>query len=423
MAPPVASFVVFAEMRTGSNQLEETLNTLPGVACHGEAFNPHFVGHQGRETLFGIDKAARDADPLALWAKMREETAGLAGFRFFHDHDRRVLDAVLADPTCAKVILTRDPAEAYVSQKIAEATGQWRITSTADRKVAKVRFDAEEYLERTERLSRFRAGLRRRLQAEGQAAFELDYRELLDETVLSGLARYLGRGDVRLRPSARLKRQNPAPLRDKVENPGEMEAVLATMGLAAPAMEGTTPPVERLRATARPPLLCLPIPGVAPDGLGTALAAAEIEPDPFTVESLRQWLNRTKRRRQVTVVCHPLLRAWRLAKAAAGGRAPDRAALLGHLEARRGTGLPPEEAPQAAWIARFAGEVAFDAILREEALAEGLRSVGLSPLSEVDARDRAAVDAAADEDVEAAVRGFYNVDYRLFGYRKWARER
>ncbi|NBO20432.1 MAG: nodulation protein NodH, partial [Rhodobacteraceae bacterium] len=42
--PQFKSFVVFAEMRTGSNYLEANLNALSGVLCHGEAFNPHFIG-------------------------------------------------------------------------------------------------------------------------------------------------------------------------------------------------------------------------------------------------------------------------------------------------------------------------------------------------------------------------------------------
>mgnify|MGYP003679545410 FL=1 len=37
------AFVMFAEMRTGSNHLEESLNTLSDVTSHGEVFNPSFI--------------------------------------------------------------------------------------------------------------------------------------------------------------------------------------------------------------------------------------------------------------------------------------------------------------------------------------------------------------------------------------------
>jgi hypothetical protein len=35
-------------MRTGSNHLEESLNALDDIQCHGELFNPTFIGHHNR---------------------------------------------------------------------------------------------------------------------------------------------------------------------------------------------------------------------------------------------------------------------------------------------------------------------------------------------------------------------------------------
>ena len=51
------SFVVFAEMRTGSNFLEANLNAFAGIACHGEAFNPFFMGYPKSEPILGVDQA------------------------------------------------------------------------------------------------------------------------------------------------------------------------------------------------------------------------------------------------------------------------------------------------------------------------------------------------------------------------------
>ena len=58
-------FVVFAEMRTGSNFLETNINRFDGLTCLGEAFNPHFIGYPQTEKLLGVTKKQRDADPLA----------------------------------------------------------------------------------------------------------------------------------------------------------------------------------------------------------------------------------------------------------------------------------------------------------------------------------------------------------------------
>jgi len=111
-------FVVFAEMRTGSNFLEANINMFDGLRCMGEAFNPHFIGYPQTDDIFGITQKDRDADPLALIEAVRKAD-GLCGFRFFNDHDPRVLDTILNDPKCAKIILTRNPVDSFVSWKIA----------------------------------------------------------------------------------------------------------------------------------------------------------------------------------------------------------------------------------------------------------------------------------------------------------------
>ena len=59
-------FVVFAEMRTGSNFLEASLNEFSDLHCYGEAYNPHFVGHHNKDALFGVDMAQREISPLSL---------------------------------------------------------------------------------------------------------------------------------------------------------------------------------------------------------------------------------------------------------------------------------------------------------------------------------------------------------------------
>ena len=58
-------FIVLAAMRTGSNLLEANLNALDGVTCHGEAFNPHFIGRVKSESILGVSLEERDTDPTA----------------------------------------------------------------------------------------------------------------------------------------------------------------------------------------------------------------------------------------------------------------------------------------------------------------------------------------------------------------------
>ena len=86
--PQFDSFVVFAEMRTGSNFLEANLNAFDGITCHGEAFNPHFIGYPNSGDILGITQEERDRDPLRLLNQIRMATpGGIGGFRYFHDPD------------------------------------------------------------------------------------------------------------------------------------------------------------------------------------------------------------------------------------------------------------------------------------------------------------------------------------------------
>ena len=164
-------FVVFAEMRTGSNFLEENLNEIPGLHCYGEAFNPHFIGHANKFDLLGIDMAKREVDPTMLIDQMRVKTDGLPGFRFFHDHDPRILDKTLRDPRCAKIILTRNPADSYVSRKIAAATGQWRLNDLKNAKTAKAQFERADFEQHLDALQQFQLLLLNALQTRGRRRF------------------------------------------------------------------------------------------------------------------------------------------------------------------------------------------------------------------------------------------------------------
>ena len=65
--------------------------------------------------MLGVTIAEREAIRRACCATTaRKDSTGLSGFRLFHDHDPPRSGAVLADPRCAKIILTRNPLESYV---------------------------------------------------------------------------------------------------------------------------------------------------------------------------------------------------------------------------------------------------------------------------------------------------------------------
>lgn len=357
------SFVMLAAMRTGSNFLEANLNALPGVACHGEAFNPHFIGKLNQTELFGVSLAARDADPLALLRAMRAQTPGLSGFRYFHDHDARVWPAVMDDPRCAKIVLTRNPLDSYVSWKIAQATGQWKLTNAKRLKTAQAHFDGAEFRRFTDDLQAFQRRILHALQAGGQTAFYLDYEDLQDLDVINGLAAFLGiKGRLEALDDT-LKKQNPDDIADKVENPDEMLAALGGLdwfGL------GRTPNFEPRRSAAIPsfraagPVLYMPVKGGPEARVDGWMAGIGPVQGDFIQKSLRQWMRGREGFRSFTVVRHPLRRAHAaFCDRVLGGGAPE---VRGAFQRTMAVDLPPPR--QAAQMAADDHAAAFLAFLR-----------------------------------------------------------
>ncbi|MFA3920032.1 nodulation protein NodH [Ruegeria hyattellae] len=312
-------FIVFAEMRTGSNFLEANLNALPGVTSYGEAFNPHFIGGPKYSEILNISQEARDRDPLSLLAAIREVPGTLGGFRYFHDHDPRILGHALSDPSCAKIILTRNPLDSYVSWKIARTTKQWKLTNVKKRRNAKTRFDGPEFLGHVESTQTFQVTLLNTLQKAGQTAFYMAYEDLQSVEILNGLATWLG-VDGRLNElDQSLTRQNPEPVEAKVSNPREMAKALAELDRFNLTR---TPNFEPRRGPAVPgyvlgsetPLMFMPVRGGPEAEVQQWMAAIDDVPvgnltSGANQKTIRHWMRERPEHRRFTVLRHPLARA------------------------------------------------------------------------------------------------------------------
>ncbi len=461
MTRPFDSFVMFAEMRTGSTFLEANLNALAGVTCHGEAFNPFFIGKKDQTEFLGVTLAQREEDPGLLLRRMRERTPALSGFRYFHDHDPRIFDLVMDDPRCAKIVLTRNPVESYVSLKIAKATGQWKLTNPKNLKQAKARFDPMEFTDHLDEVQQFQIRLLRALQARGQTAFYIDYDDIPDLAVLNGLAVFLGVESRLESVDTSLTVQNPEPLADKVSNPAAMEQVLARLDRFNLSR---TPNFEPRRNAAIPgyvaardvPLLFMPIKGAPADPVVNWLATlGGLERD-FTHKTLRQWKRAHPGHRSFTILRHPLDRAHRAFCALEqGGLQGEPRNILArvhgvHLPRPGGTYAEPAER-RAAFLAflkflkrNLAGQTGFrtdagwasqtttlqgfgqfqtpDLLMREDTLSEGIAflcaELGQPAPQIAFPRDDcdAALDAIRDGELEEAARDTYQRDYLGFGF-------
>jgi hypothetical protein len=311
-------FVIYANMRSGWNFLEVNINDYPGLTCYGEAFNPVFIGGPKKTDLLGVTLEDREADPINLLTVMQSQTEGLPGFRFFHDHDPRILDRTLKDPRCGKIILTRNPIDSYVSRKIAAKTGQWRLNDLKNAKKAKIAFDRAEFEAHLDRLQGFQLHLMRGLQATGQTAFYIGYEDIANLDVLDGVAAFLGVDHQKDRTTIKTKVQNPGALEDKVENFEEMQAELAAIDrfdlTRTPNFEPRRPPaVPKYVAARYAPLLFQPIKSNPQEQvLGWMALLDRVEPEDlptdFNQKTLRQWQRDKPAHRSFTVLRHPVKR-------------------------------------------------------------------------------------------------------------------
>lgn len=309
-------FAILGAMRTGSNLLERNLAQFDRISCHGELFNPSFVGKAGRDQSFGITLAQRERNPVNLLRAMwTDDAETLPGFRYFEGHDPRIMDLVISDKSCAKIILTRDGLDSYVSLKIARATNQWMLGNVKKRKSATIRFDMGEYQAFLTDRNQFYSDVRSRLQAAGQAAFEVSYDDLQSREVINGIAAYLGADQVLDELEEPIKRQNPEPLSVKVENFDEMRSQLATTGeirdqTPQPARTGSAR-VKTFIVSQNRPMLFAPVPGYPVQHVQEWMMEHGQIARNLTRGDLTDWLEKNPDISAFSIVEHPVARAYR----------------------------------------------------------------------------------------------------------------
>ena len=229
---PFRYFVLLADMRTGSNLFENAISLYDDIACYGELFNAHFIGGPKGPSLETIKIEERDAHPIATIEHMiAQNPTKLSGFRLFSNHNKQVLDHILADKACAKIILRRNPLDSFVSHQIAVETGQWLLRDLAVRREAKIIFDIDKFQIYLEKRNLHRDFLDQSIQESGQAVFHINYEDMARVETFNGIAAYLGTDQRLVELATTTRRQNPAGLRDKVTNYDEMRTLLVDLDI------------------------------------------------------------------------------------------------------------------------------------------------------------------------------------------------
>jgi len=463
-------FVILAGMRTGSNYLEDSLNRFEAIQSYGEVFNPQFVGHARNASLFGRSPADIADDPVGMIDLLKKESPGLPGFRLFADHSPQVLAHVLADPACAKIILSRNPVESFVSLLIAKDTDQWKLGDARNRKSAQIAYDGAEFRSYLADLRGHYAEARRETRLHGQSAFEIGYEELGDDGILAGLARFLGVDSGKRAGAVKTRKQNPEPLSAKVLNFPEMVADLSAMDPLELFSEPTFEPprganLTRFLVAETPALIYMPIkagPEMAvSDWLG-ALDGGTPPQSGFLQKDLRQWKRRHKGHRSFTVIRHPVQRAFSAyvrhivepgpehfaairdtlatrykinlppaGPAANLSESSLRQGFLGFLDflkanlaGQSAVRIDPAWASQCAIIAGMAEFMLPDHILREDRLEIDLAFLcagaeAQMPEYRPNPELPALLAGIYDDRIEKAARAAYQRDYMMFGFGRW----
>lgn len=460
MTARFSSFVILCEMRTGSNLLEQTLNSTGDVTSWGEPFNPEFLGQPGETNLLGLTQEDRKSDPLAVLRAI-EKQPGVSGFRYFQDHDPRVMSEILTNPRIAKVVLTRNPLDSYTSLKIARATDVW-VERVTPRTRNRTNFDPGEFAVHLESRRAFHETITRTLQKTGQTAFYLDYADLRDVEVINGLLQFLGSKARITEVSTKLVAQNPGEATEKVRNAAAMRKVIAELDpfnlSHGPVFEPRRGPgVPRMIVAPGCPVLFLPMPGGPTDAVRTWLSRCGHGSTETGLNrgTLRNWMKEHPGFRSITVLTHPALRAFRafaglkidsdtvvslvlrdfspMLDASFDRTSPDaeRLAFLAFLDFVRANldgqtmlPVPAAWASQCALLDGFSQVVHPDLVAREETLRRDIHALSatLPGLPDLEPPPDGAATALArilDDEVQKAARRTYQRDMVAFGFGPW----
>lgn len=237
----VIKFVVLAAPRTGSNWVCSMLNSHPEILCHHEIFNPegiHYaLDHRNGDLNFG-DMEDRERTPLLFLTRLWRQTFGCraVGFKLNRRQNQAVFQSVLNDSEVRKIVLSRrNRIKTFVSEMLAEQTGEWESYETSCTGGAKGKVNVElKALFAHIALNRdYYAQIQDSLHATGQTFLHVVYEDLKFEEEWMKMLKFLevSSGSQPLIPGT--KKQHSTDLRDLISNFTELEAALAGSELGA----------------------------------------------------------------------------------------------------------------------------------------------------------------------------------------------
>lgn len=327
-------FIILSNMRSGSNLLERHLNQYEGITCHGELFNPAFIGRAGQTKLCGVTLHQRNASGARLLQAIdRAAPHSVNGFRYFPSHNEDILPQALADPRCAKIFLQRDELESYVSLCIAKYTDIWLISAESNRVPVAVPVNIDDFQKYCTKRRAFFDKVMADIAAAGQRVILVDYADLNTLEKINALALELGATHPLAALRQSIKRQNPGPLYKKISNYAEIHAQLDLPAPPADDHPLTYPVADEIHwlwprhyyVCAQKPLAFAPLLANPKQPLVTWMRAVD-NAAPRTAlkhHMLMDWSARHETPLIFTLVSHPLDRAYRVFMDKIFSTAPD----------------------------------------------------------------------------------------------------
>jgi riboflavin biosynthesis pyrimidine reductase/LPS sulfotransferase NodH len=241
LKPEAVRFAIIAAPRTGSNMLCTMLNAHPEILCHHEIFNPegiHFaLDHRGGQFDPGTI-ADRDRYPETFLHRVFEHRCGrnAVGFKINRGQNGVAFRCVLTDPGIKKIILRRrNQVKTFVSELIAERTGQWESYEFSDfsQPSPAVEIDVtrlDEYLAAT---GDYYADIENRLHSTDQQVLHVTYEDLNSDGEQRRILDFLGVSTSVPPLIPVTRKRNQADLRFLVSNFNELRAGLKNEELVA----------------------------------------------------------------------------------------------------------------------------------------------------------------------------------------------
>lgn len=218
-------FVVLGMMRSGSNFLQQKLNAIQGVLCHGEIFNPAQSGLSAKfeksvpdiSILRNIDRKNQPFEYLNCLLELSQGEN--IGFRLFENHNNELIAPLVDNPQIFKIVLIRNFLESYVSLEIARQTNQWIINNPGTRvQWEPIVVDFEAYKTYALRQSLFYYNIMKRCLKQGQNCLSVDYANLNDDVFDTQLSKCFGKNHKIDPKKITAQRQNPEDLKAKIKN-------------------------------------------------------------------------------------------------------------------------------------------------------------------------------------------------------------